>query len=169
MAYLMPLPEPKPTGDTLWAAIRSTEAAVAAAPGGAEGGYYLGLLYYKAGELELAATAFRQMTARRPDHVQAWHALAVTLVALRRPQEAIAALETALAGGPRTGVLLADLGLLLAEAGERKRASRVLEEAVATEDLPLETRETIERIAQEQQGRPRWWQRLKKPRLRTQV
>ena len=73
------------------------ERSIAAAPYLARAHYNLGRAHFAAHEFEAAAAAFRDALAREPGYFNAAYALGVTLRALHRDDEALTALETAVA------------------------------------------------------------------------
>jgi tetratricopeptide (TPR) repeat protein len=112
-------------------AVARARARVAEAPGDPERHFTLGLAQSEQ-DVDGAIRTFRQVVTMRPDHVLAHYNLALVLKRVDRAQDAIAALQRALAIQPRAEAHFA-LGTLYFHQGEFDRAIGALRSAVAAE------------------------------------
>lgn len=85
----------------------------------------------KAGRLEAAETAFRQLTGSRDEAAEAWLGLGRIALARGLPAEAIPAFEHAIAVDPGHMLVLANLGVACRASGRFAEAARWLEAVVA--------------------------------------
>lgn len=93
----------------------------------------LGTWELERGDLDRAASAFRDAVRIRPGHAPAWVNLSMAQARRGDVQGAEASLRSALAVAPDDAAANLDLGLLLAEAGRRAEAEAALRRALAAD------------------------------------
>jgi Flp pilus assembly protein TadD len=119
-------------------AVRYAERAVAYNPSSAQHRALLGQAYLHSGRFNSAETAFTDALRLQPDHGRAALGLALTEIALRKNDQAIAALDTA-----RGRVPDADVGLGLALAGDNAAALAMLEPTARSTDANAKIRQNL--------------------------
>ncbi len=102
-----------------------------AAPSDPELHYNLGVLYFRAGQLDAAVSSFDAALALKADHDNALNNKGVVLEKLRRLDEAVAAFESAISLDPRNGFAHFNRGLVLFKLRRFKEAEGAFEQAIA--------------------------------------
>lgn len=124
-------------------AVQAFERVVALTPGDAEGWASLGVVAGMAGRAEAAAHALRQALDRDPGHGAARQNLALTLMRLRRPAEAVPLYRQIADAAPDAASSWTWLGHALAAAGDAPGAQAAYGRALALDPKDRNTRLTL--------------------------
>jgi len=87
----------------------------------------------RTGDVKLAVGLYKQAVHSQPDSALAWYNYGDALLALNRPEEAVAALRKAIELSPKTLLFHYDLGLALYDLDRNEEASREFSIIVATD------------------------------------
>lgn len=136
----------------------------------------VGLRAERRGELASALDLYANAVAARPDSALAWYNYGDVLLALKRYEEAIAALSNAVQLSPQTALFHYDLGLALFSLGRHEEASKEFAGVVANDPqlkrassaLVLSSLTNLA-LSQERLGRPGEAAELLKPALKTAI
>jgi tetratricopeptide (TPR) repeat protein len=122
----------------------------------ARAAFAAGLERQRAGDHDGAAGLYRRALELRPTFWEAAYNLGLAGLAADRIDEAIAALERALAlgGGERKAMTLAGLGRAFARADRLPEAERAFEDAIVFAPADLDARVGLARLYQERMNRP---------------
>jgi tetratricopeptide (TPR) repeat protein len=117
----------------LEAAARDVESAIASAPQWAAAHFEQGKLWLRRDDMERASDAFRRATTLLTTFTSAWANLGATLGELDRPEEALAAFETALAQDPLNPQALNNVGVVRRELGRLDLSETAFRQVIALE------------------------------------
>ena len=120
---------------------------LASDPKRAEARLAVGDLLLEKGDLQGAEAQYRAVLQQNPQSDVAWNNLGLVLMRTNRVNEAIRALERAVALNPKSPVYLNNLGAAYERAGQRQKARTMYEQALRQDPNFADARQNLERIS----------------------